>query len=88
MITQRYRLYIERTDETRNVARFYEMSIEPSLFGDACLTRRWGRIGTKGQMMIRHFEAEHDAVVVFLKLLRQKRGRGYTAVLRGAHANR
>jgi hypothetical protein len=27
------------------------MSIEPTLFGDVCLVRRWGRIGARGQRM-------------------------------------
>lgn len=88
MIIQRYQLYIERTDTARNMARFYAMSIEPNLFGEACLTRRWGRIGTKGQMMVHHFEAEKDAVALFLDLIRQKRGRGYSTVLHGACADR
>ena len=30
MITQCYRLYIERRDASRNVARFYAMSIDPA----------------------------------------------------------
>ncbi|NSY14930.1 WGR domain-containing protein [Agrobacterium vitis] len=82
MITQRYQLYIERTDRARNMARFYALSIEPNLFGEACLTRRWGRIGTAGQGLIHHFKLEKDAVVLFLELLRQKRGRGYRTVVR------
>ena len=81
MITQRYQLYIERTDRARNMARFYALSIEPNLFGEACLTRRWGRIGTAGQVLIHHFEREKDAVALFLELLRQKRGRGYRTVV-------
>jgi hypothetical protein len=37
MIAQPYQLYVERTDRTRNMSRFYAMSIEPNLFGEACL---------------------------------------------------
>lgn len=77
MITQPYQLYIERTDSSKNMARYYAMSIEPTIFGDACLTRRWGRIGSRGQQMIHHFDREHDAVELFLDLLQQKRKRGY-----------
>ncbi|MCZ7450266.1 WGR domain-containing protein [Agrobacterium rhizogenes] len=80
MMTQRYELYIERTDRTRNMARFYAMSIEPDLFGHACLIRRWGRIGTRGKMLVQQFDAENDAVDLFLELLRRKRGRGYSTV--------
>lgn len=77
MVAQPYHLYIEREDSSKNMARFYAMSIEPTLFGDACLVRRWGRIGSGGQAKRHHFDREHDAVVLFLDLLRQKRRRGY-----------
>ncbi len=30
MLTQPYQLYVERTDEARNMARFYAMAIKPS----------------------------------------------------------
>ncbi|MDS7598452.1 WGR domain-containing protein [Agrobacterium tumefaciens] len=81
MVTQRYQLYVERTNRAKNMARFYAMSIEPNLFGQTSLTRRWGRIGTRGQMIVHHFETENDAVELFLDLLRQKRSRGYSTVL-------
>lgn len=80
MIAQRFQLYVERTNAEKNMARFYAMSIEPDLFGEACLTRRWGRIGAKGQMMTHHFASETDAIVLFLDILKQKRGRGYFPV--------
>jgi len=77
MIAQSYQLYIERIDAKKNMARYYAMSIEPNLFGEACLIRRWGRIGASGQMLIHHFEREEEAAGLFLELLRQKRRRGY-----------
>jgi predicted DNA-binding WGR domain protein len=77
MIAQPYELYIERRDPTRNMARYYVLSIRPSLFGDVQLTRRWGRIGARGQTMSHTFAQETDAVRLFLDLLRQKRKRGY-----------
>lgn len=77
MLSQPYQLYVERTDTARNMARFYEMAIEPNLFGEVCLTRRWGRIGAHGQTMVQHFALERDAVIAFLELLREKRRRGY-----------
>ncbi|XKM38337.1 WGR domain-containing protein (plasmid) [Rhizobium ruizarguesonis] len=77
MIAQPYQLYVERKDRAKNMARYYAMSIDANLFGELCLTRRWGRIGTKGQTLIHHFEREQDAVSLFLELTRQKRARGY-----------
>ena len=83
MIAQPYQLYVERIDASKNMARFYAMSIEATLFGDVCLTRRWGRIGARGQAMQHHFIKEEEAVQLFLELLRSKRVRGYGPQTRG-----
>lgn len=77
MLTQPYRLYVERVDPDRNMARFYTLAIEPTLFGTPRLLRRWGRIGTSGRTMVHHFEREEDAVALFLELLRERQARGY-----------
>lgn len=77
MIAQPYQLYVERTDATKNMARYYAMSINATLFGDVCLTRKWGRIGTDGQTKQHHFEREEEAVQLFLQILRSRRRRGY-----------
>ncbi len=77
MLAQPYQLYVERTDSTKNMSRFYAMSIEETLFGQACLIRRWGRIGARGQIIQHSFESEDEAVRLFLDLLRQKKKRGY-----------
>lgn len=77
MLAQPYQLYVERRDASRNMARFYAMSIERTLFGQTCLIRRWGRIGTHGQSMQHSFDREDEAMTLFLDLLRQKRDRGY-----------
>ena len=77
MIAQPYQLFIERTDTSKNMARYYAMDISPTLFGQTCLTRRWGRIGTCGQSKAHVFAREEEAVSLFLDLLRQKRSRGY-----------
>lgn len=77
MIAQPYHLYIERRDSAQNMERFYALSIEETLFGQPCLVRRWGRIGTEGRTVQHSFEDESDAVGLFLALLRLKRRRGY-----------
>jgi predicted DNA-binding WGR domain protein len=86
MVAQRYRLYIERMDATRNMARFYAMSIDETLFGQTCLIRRWGRIGTRGRMVQHSFDEEREAVRLFLELLRSKRKRGYRPRPASRHA--
>jgi len=79
MLKQPYCLYMERVDARENMARFYALSIEPTLFGTPSLTRRWGRIGSHGRAKIHHFDWEKDAVRLFLDLLKAKRARGYRA---------
>jgi predicted DNA-binding WGR domain protein len=41
-------LVLDRCDSDGNVARFYVLFVEASMFGDV-LIREWGRIGTAGQ---------------------------------------
>lgn len=68
-----------RVDPTRNMARFYELDIQIGLFGDACVMRYWGRIGTNGQGKENWLESETEALELARKLERQKRGRRYTS---------
>ena len=84
MSAQPYRLYVERTDPSKNMARYYAMAIEPTLFGTHALTRRWGRIGSRGHQKVHHFEREEEAVCLFLDVLRRKRARGYRSVPKSA----
>ncbi|MCB5205574.1 WGR domain-containing protein [Neorhizobium sp. T786] len=81
MCQQPYHLHIRRIDPTRNMARFYELSISTTLFGNVSLTRSWGRIGTRGQSRVHLCETEQQAVVLFLDLLKRKRKRGYRSRL-------
>jgi predicted DNA-binding WGR domain protein len=84
MIAQPYRCYVERIDPKRNMARYYAMTIQMTLFGQVCLTRRWGRIGARGRSVQHSFDREDDAVRLFLHLLLQKRKRGYGPKARSA----
>ena len=72
-----FRLHVQRIDATKNMARYYTMSIEPDLFGGASLVRHWGRIGTRGKERVDLFKDERQAIGYFLFLARQKRARGY-----------
>ncbi|MBA8822449.1 WGR domain-containing protein [Ochrobactrum sp. P6BS-III] len=77
MIAQQFHLYVERTDPNKNMARYYAMHISYSLFGEPCLTRQWGRIGTSGQVKLQHFQQETEAIKMFLTVARKKQVRGY-----------
>lgn len=58
MHAQSYRLHIQRVDPNRNMARYYELSLEPTLFGEISLVRAWGRIGRRGQRRVDLFSTE------------------------------
>jgi predicted DNA-binding WGR domain protein len=77
MITQPYHLYVERIAPEKNMARFYALAVQPTLFGEVSLVRAWGRIGRRGQQMVHLFDNESQAVSLFLEVLREKRRRGY-----------
>ena len=69
-------LLLYRRDATRNMARFYHLSIEPTLFGDVALVRAWGRIGTHGRQIIEMHR--DDSARAFDKIALSKRKRGYS----------
>jgi len=70
-------LLLHRIDPTRNMARFYRLSIEPNLFGGVSLVRTWGRIGAKGRTMIELQETLREGECRRDALARMKRRRGY-----------
>ena len=72
-------IYLERVDETRNMARFYILSVQPTLFGELSLVRRWGRIGTGGRDKIETFGDAQQLGQARLRIERQKKRRGYRA---------
>ncbi len=70
-------VFLRRIDPTRNMARFYEISLEPSLFGDWAVMRRWGRIGRRGRFRLDFCDSADDAYLRIERLLALKRRRGY-----------
>jgi predicted DNA-binding WGR domain protein len=45
-------LVLERREEACNIARYYVLSIEPTLFAEIGLVREWGRIGSRGRRLV------------------------------------
>ena len=68
---------LRRIDQARNMARFYELDVQPGLFGDVSVTRHWGRIGSNGQSKQHWFLSDAAASELAGKLTRQKERRGY-----------
>ena len=70
-------LVLDRCDLTCNMARYYVLPIEPSLFGDTTLVREWGRIGQPGKRRVELYESQLCAMEALETWLQRKRRRGY-----------
>ena len=71
---------LRRIDPDRNMARFYAMSLQPTLFGEWALLREWGRIGSTGRMVSGCFATEQEAAVALEKQRAAKLRKGYQVV--------
>ncbi|MCA1530519.1 MULTISPECIES: WGR domain-containing protein [Bradyrhizobium] len=75
-LTVRY-LVLQRCDPACNMARFYVLTIEPTLFGDTALVREWGRLGQRGRRRMDLFAGRVQAVEALEAWLARKKSRGY-----------
>lgn len=80
MAQPKLHVVLQRRDVAQNVARFYVLAIEPSLYGDAALVRHWGRIGTHGRQRLDLFASIDEAGEALDVWLTRKLRRGYTPV--------
>lgn len=69
--------YLTHIDPSRNMARYYHMTIQPTLFGEWSLVREWGRIGKGGQVKQASFSSAEEARQAFTRLAKAKQRRGY-----------
>ncbi|WP_439625298.1 WGR domain-containing protein [Shinella sp.] len=67
-----------RIDATRNMERFYMLSLEPTLFGEVAVLRHWGRIGTRGRQVSSLHASLAEAETVLARQIARRRRRGYT----------
>ena len=68
---------LRRVDTDKNMDRFYELTLQPTLFGDWAVVRRWGRFDSGGQKREVWFEAYATALTFMDRLHNKKRKRGY-----------
>jgi predicted DNA-binding WGR domain protein len=74
-------LVLQRRDEASNVARFYVLAIEPTLFGDMALVREWGRLGCEGRRRLDLYMSETAALESLSAWLARKSKRGYVSAV-------
>ncbi|TCQ02430.1 putative DNA-binding WGR domain protein [Rhizobium sp. PP-F2F-G36] len=70
-------LHLTRIDPARNMARFYMLALQPTLFGGVSVIRNWGRIGTQGQAKIETYDDGATAEDARSRIENTKRRRGY-----------
>jgi predicted DNA-binding WGR domain protein len=70
-------LVLERVDRTKNMSRYYVLSVEPTLFAESSLVRQWGRIGRVGQTRIDLYASPPLAQIALNTWLEKKQRRGY-----------
>ena len=68
---------LEKRDQSKNLARFYVLRIQPTLFGQWALQKCWGRIGSQGCESSLWFDTEDEALDALARLEIQKKRRGY-----------
>lgn len=71
-------ILLERRDPESNMARFYAVSVAPTLFGQWALVREWGRIGHPGTVRADWFATEDEAETARECLTLRKARRGYS----------
>eukprot|EP01032_Pedospumella_encystans_P000433 gene433-496_t len=59
------------------MARYYHMTVQPTLFGEWSVVREWGRIGRGGQVCILSYSAADAAFQAMDSIEQKKRRRGY-----------
>lgn len=73
-------IHFERRDATRNMNRFYRLTVTHDLFGKIVLLREWGRIGIYCRSRFDEKANHEDASRDVIRLARHKLRRGYVAV--------
>ena len=68
---------LQRVDPERRMARFYRLTIEPTLFGGYALVREYGRIGQGGRVISQLYASTDDVVRAFEQVRQGKQRRGY-----------
>lgn len=70
-------VYLSKLDAARNMARFYRVDLAPNLFGEVCVLRTWGRIGTRRRTMMETCTSREAAQASAAPRVQTKLRRGY-----------
>ena len=71
--------HLTHVDPGQNMARFYRMTMQPTLFGEWSLVREFGRIGSPGRVVATNHHTFAQASAALESLRAAKERKGYTA---------
>ena len=70
-------IYLTKRDPAKNMARFYALDLQPTLFGGWAVVKEWGRIGRAGQGRSALYDERVQAETAFSRELGRRIRRGY-----------
>lgn len=73
-------IILYRIDASKRMHRFYRLDVQLDLFGQWCVMREWGRIGSTGRMRSAPYASPQEAQAVLEKHRRAKERRVYSTV--------
>lgn len=68
---------LTRIDSHLNMARFYKLDVQPTLFGEWSLVREWGRIGRAGTVRTDTYPTRGTADLAMIDQYARKACKGY-----------
>ncbi len=72
-------LVLYRIDSGKRMRRFYRLDVQPNLFGQWCLIREWGRIGSSGHSLSLPLPTPEAGEIALHRQRVLKERRGYQA---------
>ncbi len=70
-------LVLDRRDDSLNMARYYVLSVQQTVFGESALVREWGRIDARGRRRLDVYGSDAEAGEALDAWLARKVRRGY-----------
>ncbi|WP_371422605.1 WGR domain-containing protein [Tardiphaga sp.] len=70
-------IIMNRIIHRRNMARFYKLDVQPTLFGEWSFIREWGRVGRPGTVRFEMHRTRGAADIALIAKWTEKRKRGY-----------
>jgi predicted DNA-binding WGR domain protein len=69
---------LHKINHMKRQSRFYTISLNQTLFGEACVTSESGRIGTVGKILNHYFDDKAEAIAFAESLRLRRERRGYS----------